>query len=62
MTHKVCVLFVPLVLISLLCGCGQQSGPEATTQKASAAKEQLIEMNKAHQKRLEELILPGQGE
>ncbi len=62
MIRTACALLLPLMVIGLLGGCGQQSGPRATTQKASAAKEKVIEMNEAHQQRLENLILPGQDQ
>ena len=62
MTRTLCELLLSLMPIGLLCGCGQQSAPRVTTEEATAAKEKLIEINEAHQQRLETLILPGQGQ
>ncbi len=47
-------------LVVLLTGCGQKTAPSVSTEEVQAAKEQLLKMNDEHQKKLEQLTLPGQ--
>ncbi len=49
-----------LVLICLLLtGCGQQLAPKASIEGGESAKKKVLKMNDEHQKKLEQLTLPG---
>lgn len=47
-------------LLLPLLGCNQKTAPSVSTEEVQAAKEQLLKMNDEHQKKLEQLTLPGQ--
>lgn len=53
-----CFLLVALLLP--LAGCTQGNAPAVTVEKSQAAKDRVLEMNDEHQKKLEQLTLPGQ--
>jgi uncharacterized protein YceK len=52
--------FHTLVLACLLItGCGQQFAPKASIEGGESAKKKVLKMNDEHQKKLEQLTLPG---
>lgn len=48
------------VLTLPLFGCGQQMAPSVSVEAGESAKQKVLKMNDEHQKKLEQLTLPGQ--
>jgi len=43
----------------LLAGCGQQLAPKVSIEAGESVKKKALKMNDEHQKKLEQLTLPG---
>ena len=52
-------LLALVTLILPLIGCGQQQAPKVSIEAGDSAKKKVITMNDEHQKKLEQLTLPG---
>ena len=52
-------LMVLATLVLPLIGCGQQQAPRVSIEEGESAKKKVITMNDEHQKKLEQLTLPG---
>ena len=56
---RYCLTMLAFLLL-LAPGCGQQTAPKVSIDEGQSAKERVLKMNDEHQKKLEQLTLPGQ--